>query len=82
MKTLKVHSEIGGDGVLRLEVATGLSPGPAEVTVLVEPEVSRPASAKARSGLFVDNRAEAVEVDAAIKEQNARWQGKLEDLPS
>lgn len=80
MKTLKVHSEIGTDGVLRLEVSTGLHPGPAEVTLLVQPESGSATAAKARSGLFLDKSAGAVEPDAAIDELNAQWQAKLEDL--
>ncbi len=80
MKTLKVHSEIHADGVLRLEVSTGLRPGPAEVTLLVQPEIASLPAAKARSGLFLAESAGAGQPEAGIKELNAQWQAKLEDL--
>ncbi|HUT13583.1 MAG TPA: hypothetical protein VMY42_24055 [Thermoguttaceae bacterium] len=80
MKTLKVDSEIDGQGLLRLEVSTGLPAGPAEVTLQVQPKAVSTAAGSARSGLFVNMSAEAIDPDAAIRELNAQWQAKLEEL--
>ena len=38
MKTLTLHSEIGTDGIMRLEVPVGLPAGRAEVVLVVHPE--------------------------------------------
>ncbi len=80
MKTLKIHSEIGTDGMLRLEVPTDLDPGPAEVTVVVQPEVFSGTPTNTRSGLFVGKSSESINPDVAIGELNTQWQAKLEDL--
>ena len=37
METLHLETTIGPDGVLRLEAATHLAPGPAQVVVVVSP---------------------------------------------
>jgi len=80
MKTLKLHSEIDDQGMLRLEVSTGLRAGPAEVTLHVQPEAGTTVAGSARSGLFGSTSAEAVDPDAAIRELNTQWQAKLEEL--
>jgi hypothetical protein len=43
MKTMTAQAEIAADGKLRLEFATDLPPGPAEVIVVVQPKPSIPA---------------------------------------
>jgi len=37
MKTITTRTEIASDGTLRLELPTGLSPGPADVVIVVNP---------------------------------------------
>jgi hypothetical protein len=42
MKTMTAQTVIAPDGKLRLELATDLPPGPADVVVIVEPKPSDP----------------------------------------
>jgi hypothetical protein len=42
MKTIATTAEIASDGTLRLELPTGLPPGPAEVVIVVQPTPARP----------------------------------------
>ncbi len=52
MKTITMQTEITPEGKLRLELQTGLPPGPAEVVVVLQSNTSRPGTAASLSGLF------------------------------
>jgi hypothetical protein len=95
MITLTIRSTVDPDGTLRLEVPSGLPPGPVEVVVIVqpattatepEPNPDRPANGQdrprrpARSGLFLNRGLSRVDVDAITAEIDAAWQAKLADL--
>jgi hypothetical protein len=41
MEAIRVKTHVGGDGVLRLEMPVGLTNVDCEVTVYVQPEISR-----------------------------------------
>lgn len=43
MDTITTRAEIDSNGMLRLELPTGLAPGPADVVIVVQPAASRPA---------------------------------------
>ncbi len=43
METITTKAEIDSDGMLRLELPTGLTPGPADVVLVVHSTSSRPA---------------------------------------
>ena len=43
METITTKAEIDSDGMLRLELPTGLTPGPADVVLVVQSTASRPA---------------------------------------
>ena len=63
MKTITTQSEIADDGTLRLEVPTGLTPGPAEVVIVVQPAPAGVEShAKSLSGKYA--RFSRVDIDA------------------
>jgi hypothetical protein len=80
MTTITTQSEIGPDGKLRLEVDCKLPPGPAQVTVVVEPVSRDVAAQSARSGLFVGKHLSEAEIDEALAEMNKAWKAKLGDL--
>lgn len=42
MKSLKLQGEVQQDGVLRLEVQSGLPPGPVDILLTVEPHSTAP----------------------------------------
>ncbi|MBI5367347.1 MAG: hypothetical protein HZA54_09945 [Planctomycetes bacterium] len=48
MKSLKLQGEVQQDGILRLEVQSGLAPGPVNILLTVEP---KPASSSAPMGM-------------------------------
>ena len=52
MKTISTQTQITPDGKLRLELQTGLPPGPAEVVIVVQSNPVRPAKADSLSGLL------------------------------
>jgi hypothetical protein len=56
MKTLTLRSEVGPDGTLRLEVPSGLSPGPVEVVVVVQPAVETAETGGNETGSRPDTR--------------------------
>jgi hypothetical protein len=43
METITTKAEIDSNGVLRLELPTGLTPGPADVVLVVQSAAARPA---------------------------------------
>lgn len=96
MTTMTVRSTIGPDGTLRLEVPSGLPPGPVEVVVVVqsvappEPESTGDRTAtgegrgphRARSGLFLNRGVGGVDVDSVAREMESAWKAGLADLGS
>jgi hypothetical protein len=46
MTTLTLRSEVGPDGTRRLEIPSGLPPGPVEVVLVVQPAVASPAASE------------------------------------
>jgi hypothetical protein len=71
MKTITTHSEIAADGTLRLELPTGLSPGPAEVVIVVQPTSPRPAPpGQSLSGKYA--RFSRADVDALAEAREIR----------
>jgi hypothetical protein len=94
MTTLTVRSNVGPDGTLRLEVPSGLPPGPVEVIVVVQPAAPseeesnsdrlavehEPRIHRARSGLFLNRGSGGVVVDAVTEEMESAWKTKLADL--
>lgn len=77
MKALTTHAEISEDGTIRLELPSGLPPGPADVVLVIQPQAPPSGPAKARSGIFAGKSVEGFDVDAALEEMNALWQAKL-----
>jgi hypothetical protein len=77
MKTLSAHAEIGGDGMLRLEVPCDLPPGLVDVVLVVQPAEERP-PLPARSGLFLGKVPVPVDVDAILEEVNRAWKTDFE----
>jgi hypothetical protein len=68
MKTMTFTAQIASDGKLSLELPTGLPPGPAEVVVVIQPALARPAASgqtvsdKSAESLKPDIDAEALEM--------------------
>ncbi len=63
MKAITTQGVIADDGVLRLELSTGLSPGPAEIVVVVQqPAPSSPCrtSLSGKYARFVQSEVDAV----------------------
>ncbi len=52
MKTITTQTEITPEGKLRLELQTGLPPGPAELVVVLQSNTPRPGKSGSLSGLF------------------------------
>lgn len=94
MTTLTVRSNVDTDGTLRLEVPSGMPPGPVEVVVVVQPAMTsekasnsdrlgtehEPRSLRARSGLFLNRCLSEVDVEAVTEEMESAWKTKLADL--
>ena len=94
MTTLTIRSKVGTDGMLRMEVPSGLPPGPIEVVVVVQPATPlenesstdglgtehEPRSHCARSGLFLNRDLNGVDVEAVTGEMESAWKTKLADL--
>ena len=94
MTTLSVRSNVGSDGMLRLEVPSGMPPGPVEVVVVVQPAIpleqesnsdrlrseNAPRSHRARSGLFLHRGLSGVDVEAVTEGLESAWKTKLADL--
>ena len=91
MITLTVRSNVGLDGTLRLEVPSGLPPGPVDVVVVVQSVPSKQEFTpewpghehrphRARSGLFLNRGLSAVDVDEVTETMESAWKTKLADL--
>ena len=81
MTTLTIRSEVGPDGTLRLEIPSGLTPGPVEVVVVVQPVIDRNGRTQpVRSGIFLNRGLVGVDVDAVTAEMDAVWKARLADL--
>jgi hypothetical protein len=82
MKTITTQAEIAADGTLRLELATDLSPGPAELVIVVQPTAPRQTPAGRRlSGKYA--RFSRTELDAVAEVREIRRQATqdAQELP-
>ena len=77
MKTMTVDAQIAPDGTLRLELPTGLPPGPADVVVVVQPKASSPfAQRRSLDGMFATGR--PAEFNAVAEVRDIRRQATQE----
>ncbi|MCZ6675806.1 MAG: hypothetical protein O7E52_01015 [Candidatus Poribacteria bacterium] len=82
MKTISTFARITEDRVLRLEVPCGLSPGLAEVTLVVQPTdtesvVENGPPYRSLYGIWADKFPD-IDVDADLQEMNQMWKKILE----
>jgi hypothetical protein len=69
MKTITTKTEIASDGMLHLELATGLSPGPADVVIVLQQSSTSPgSSAPSLSGKYAASRRTNLEAVADVRE--------------
>jgi hypothetical protein len=73
MKAITTQTEIASDGTLRLELATGLAPGTAEVVIVVHPTSPRPATpGQSLSGKYARFARADFDVVAEVREVRRR----------
>ena len=82
MKTMTLQTEIGQDGMLRLEVPCGLPPGQADVVVIVQPN-ALPTVAKSISlaGMFAGQLPDEFDVIAEVRTLRRQSTEKALELP-
>lgn len=82
MKTITTKTEIASDGTLRLELPTGLSPGPADVVIVVSP--TAPVSAapvRSLSGKYARAASPDFDAVAEVREIRRRATQEAQDVP-
>lgn len=82
METITTRAQIDSDGMLRLELPTGLSPGPADVVLVVNqaatPITGSPTSLSGRFAAFAPRVIDPVE---EIREIRRRTNREAQELP-
>jgi len=82
MRTITTYAKITEDGILRLEVACALSPGLAEVALVVQPTdiesvVENGPPYRSLHGIWAGKLPD-IDIDAALQEMDQKWQKNLE----
>lgn len=82
MKTITTYAKITEDGILQLEVPCGLSPGLAEVALVVQPTdtefvVEKGPPYRSLHCIWAGKLPD-IDVDAVLQEMDQKWQKSLE----
>jgi len=82
MKTITTKTEIAADGTLRLELPTGLSPGPADVVIVVNPTPPLGAApVRSLSGKYATAALPDLDAVAEVREIRRRAAHEAQETP-
>jgi hypothetical protein len=82
MRTITTQAEIASDGTLRLELPTGMSPGPAEVVIVLHRTSPRPpVPGQGLSGKYATAALPELDAVAEVRELRRRTTREAQEIP-